>query len=141
MTRQRHDSNGTEFGDWLRNKHQDRIGSHRFSAQNLDYIWHDYRANWLITIEEKRYGGMRSQRAQKAQKDTHGIVMQLLWRGSGSVVETMRGSRPVEYRGHYEIIFENTNPDDGGFTINGVPGNQDMLLELLTTGRCRDDDN
>jgi len=135
MTRQRMDGKGTPFGEWLRTRHQGKIGSHTFSAQNLDYIWHNYRENWFITIEEKRYGGMRDRSAQRAQRDTHGIVAQLLEGSSGMDVDTLRGHRRAEYRGHYEIVFDRTSPDDGDMTINGRQANEQDLLRLLTVGR------
>jgi len=134
MTRQRNDNHGTPFGTWIRENHQARIGSHIFSAQNLDYIWHNYQDNWLITIEEKRYGGMRNGGAEKAQADTHGVVIQLLQKASGAIVKTMRGMRRAEYRGHYVIVFENTTPDDGCFSINGKQSELTELLSLLETG-------
>lgn len=134
MTRQRNDNHGTPFGNWIRENHQARIGSHIFSAQNLDYIWHNYRESWLITIEEKRYGGMRNGLAEAAQQDTHGVVTQMLQKASGAIVKTMRGIKRAEYRGHYVIVFKNTTPDDGSFTINGKPSELTELLSLLETG-------
>lgn len=134
MTRQRNDNHSTEFGIWLREKYQKWIGSHTFSAQNLDYIWHNYLENWIILIEEKRYGGMMNKGARRAQEDTHGVVAQMLAIASGSVVNTMRGPRKCDYRGYYRIVFENTSPDDGGMTINGEPATEKDLMRLLYTG-------
>ena len=131
MTQQRRDQHGTEFGEWLRKEHQKDIGSHTFSAQNLDYIWHNYRESWMITIEEKRHG----RQPDAAQKDTHGILTQLLQKASGAIVKTFRGDRGVEYRGHYVIIFENTSPKDGRLKINGQIKTEQDLLQLLKTGR------
>lgn len=130
MTRRRWDDGDTPFGAWLRTKHQERIGSHRFSAHNGDYFWHDYRDSWFIFMEEKRYRGKQT----KSQRDTHGIVTQLLEKASGAVVETMRGPRPVEFRGYYLIVFDKTSPEDGEFTINGMKANEVELLHLLETG-------
>lgn len=134
MTRQRNDEHSTEFGVWLRTQYQRWIGSHTFSAQNLDYIWHNWKKNWIILIEEKRYGGMVNKRAEFAQRDTHGVVSQMLEIASGSVVNTARGPRLCEYRGYYRIVFENTSPDDGWMTINGEPADEKDLLRLLYTG-------
>lgn len=136
MTRQQHnESEATEFSQWLRVRHQNLIGSHTFSAQNLDFIWHNYKENWFITIEEKRYGGMQNHYAQKAQRDTHGVVTQLLEKASGQIINTMRGWRKCEYRGHYEIVFSHTNPTDGWIWINNQHVTEAGLLTLLTTGR------
>ena len=131
MTRERIDEHSTEFGLWLRRQHQQMIGSHTYSAQNLDYIWHNYKQNWLITIEEKRYGS----RCTFAQRDTHGIVAQMLEMASGTQCRNERGQLvKVEYRGHYVIVFSNTNPEDGAIRINNQPATTDDLLRLLTTG-------
>lgn len=131
MTRRRYDDGDTPYGAWLRTRHQERIGSHRFSAQNADYFWHEYRESWFIVMEEKRYGAKQT----LAQQDTHGIVVQLLEMASGSVVRTMRGPRAVEFRGYYLIVFDRTNPEDGGLSINGIRASKADLLCLLDTGR------
>jgi len=130
-TKQRNDEHSTEFGLWLRKNHQRYIGSHTFSAQNLDYVWHNYKQNWLITIEEKRFGS----KCSFAQRDTHGIVAQMLAAASGATVKNERGkSISIEYRGHYVIVFSETDPDDGTMTINNKPATKADLLKLLTTG-------
>ena len=131
MTQQRRDEHSTQFGNWLRTQYQREIGSQNFSAQNLDYIWHNYREGWFILIEEKRYKRMQD----NSQKDTHGILSQLLSIASGSKVFTMRGQKGVEYRGYYLIVFENTTPDDGWMNINGQRADIVGLLRLLQTGR------
>jgi len=99
----------------------------------LDYIWHNYRENWLITIEEKRFGGMRNTRAKLAQDDTHGVVVQLLKIASGSIVQTIRGPRPAHYQGHYVIVFDNELPGSG-MTVNGKKTNVRDLVYLLRRG-------
>lgn len=134
MTRQRNDEHSTEFGLWLRENYQEKIGSHIFSAQNLDYIWHNYKESWMILIEEKRYGGMGNSRAEFAQRDTHGAVAQLLEIASGSVINTARGRRACEFRGYFKIVFENTSPDDGWMTINGKFATEEELVRLLCSG-------
>lgn len=130
MTTLRRDSTGTQFGTWLRTQHQELIGSNQFSAQNLDYIWHNYRDGWFITIEEKRW----RKASDKAQLDTHGIVAQMLKASSGIPVQTMRGVRPAEYKGHYVIVFENTTPDDGWVNVNHKRVDKNDILRLLMTG-------
>lgn len=147
MTQQRRDNHSTEFGIWLRN--QPEIDSHEgFDGENLDYVWFQFLEGWLITIEEKRYGFSPS----KAQKDTHGIVKQMLQIASGFPIETMRGIRPIEYRGHYLVQFEKTNPDDSKWIkINGNVHTKTDLLILLQFGilmnlrdeikQCKTDDS
>ena len=136
MTVERRDEHGTEFGTWLRKKHQNIIGSQNYSAQNLDYIWHNYRSNWFITIEEKRFRRM----PDIAQSDTHSIVSQLLTSASGKIVKTLRGERPAEYRGHYLIVFEKTSPEDGWVNVNHKRVTEEELLTLLSTGKIEKND-
>ena len=116
----------TPFSDWLRGL-PEPLDSSRISNQNLDYIWHDYRTNQLLTIEEKRHRGA----SRPAQTDTHGVVAQMLRAASGMTVTTLRGDRPVSYLGHYVIRFELTTPDDGKMWINGNELSADVLVALL----------
>lgn len=109
------DGKSTPFSDWLRSLERP-LDSSVFSNQNLDYVWHNYRSSWLILIEEKQYDGWQTD----AQEDTHSILDQMLRHASGVSVKTMRGLRPVTYRGYYLIKFTKTSPDDSGVvTING----------------------
>lgn len=116
----------TPFSNWLRALPAP-LDSSTVSNQNLDYVWHDYRTNRLLTIEEKRHRGASA----PAQTDTHGVVAQMLHAASGMFVQTMRGLRPVEYVGHYVIRFENTSPDDGRLWINGTETSPSVLVALL----------
>lgn len=121
----------TAFSDWLRSL-PFPLDSKRISNHNLDYIWHNYPDGWFITIEEKCYGGESS----FAQRDTHGLVAQLLKVASGAECLTARGQRRrIDYRGHYVIRFECTTPDDGWMEINGERSTRDDLVVLLTYGR------
>lgn len=136
MTRLRNDDRGTAFGDWLRTEHQKEIGSHTFCATDIDYVWHNYKDNWFIIIEEKRYGGMTNEPAERAQSDTQGILHQLLQASSGKQVVTMRGIREADYRGYYKIVFSGEGPADSDKCIvNGKCVNRLTLLHLLETGR------
>lgn len=116
----------TPFSEWLRALPAP-LSSRNVSNQNLDYVWHDYRRNYILTIEEKRFG--RAPTA--AQNDTHGVVAQMLAFADGHPVLTLKGMRPVRYFGHYVIRFENTNPDDGRLWINGRLCTRDRLVKLL----------
>lgn len=128
------DTNFSPFSLWLRALPKP-YDSGSVSNQNLDYIWHRYREAWIITIEEKRFAGAVS----FAQRDTHGIVRQLLQAGSGAECLTARGRWVrVEYRGHYVVTFEKTTPDDGWLSIDGKRRTKDDLLALLRTGRLPD---
>ena len=119
------------YSDWLRQLPYP-LDSRNYDNENLDYVFFHYREGWFITMEEKQFGA----RSTMAQKDTHGIVAQLLTYASQSSVkvETLRGKRSIEYRGHYEISFEKTSPNDGGLAINGQPADEEKLIRLLTTG-------
>jgi hypothetical protein len=123
----------TPFSDWLR-KLKRPLSSVYYDCQNLDYIWFQYRQGWFITIEEKMLG----LHCNRNQKDTHGVVVQLLEIGSETkqAIETMRGKRMIEYRGHYELTFENTTPDNSEWlSINSVRYPPNAIYTLLSTGR------
>lgn len=130
MTRQWNNNGAaTPFSHWLRSL-PSPLDSQRISNHNIDYVWHNYRDNWLLTIEEKRFGSVSS----KAQRDTHHVVAQMLAASDGMLVSTLRGVRPVRYLGHFEIAFENTTPDDGWIRINGVEVSRRYLVSLLSGG-------
>jgi len=126
----------TPFSDWLREL-EGPLSSKFVSVQNLDYIWHNFKQNWFITIEEKRFGGGTS----FAQRDTHAIISQLLEKASGSIVQNARKKDVrIEYRGHYIIRFSQTIPDDSERTIiehksKSTQIDKDGLLQLLQTGK------
>jgi hypothetical protein len=125
----------TPFSNWLRDLPAP-YDSGSVSLHNLDYIWHYYRDDWFITIEEKQHGG----RCTGAQRDTHAIVYQLLKLGSElekMVRSTMRGiMKRIDYRGHYVIRFEKTTPDDSEWIeINKQMRTKDNLMGLLGTGK------
>lgn len=131
MTRTRNDNHSTEFGLWLRSQPGLESRKFGFDAENLDYIWFCYSEGWLLTIEEKRYGASSS----KAQIDTHGIVKQMLEFASGQEYKTMRGKRKIEYKGHFLIQFEKTNPDDSKWIkVNNREYTREELLFLLRRG-------
>lgn len=135
MTRQRHDDKGSPFSDWLRV--QPEIGSHTFSAQNLDFVWHNYRDSWFMLIEEKTHGGMQNRFAEMAQKDTHGVLHQMLEAAmiARPSVQTLRGKRPVDYLGYHTVVFPNTGPLDSPYVcIDGERKSIDELLRMLKTG-------
>jgi len=121
----------TPFSQWMC-KLKYPLSSRNFDSENLDYIWFHYREGWLVTIEEKRYGA----RSTSAQQDTHNIVAQMLERSSGERFKTWRGTRPIEYRGHYIIRFSKTTPDDSEWiTINNKASKVADLLYLLEFGK------
>jgi hypothetical protein len=132
MTRQAIFESATEFSNWLRQLEKP-LDSSCISNHNLDYIWHNYRQNWLILVEEKRHGGGQT----FAQRDTHSILDQMLSYASGCAVTNARGQKiSIEYRGYYLVVFDKTTPDDSGWIeINGQMSNKSELLELLKTGR------
>jgi hypothetical protein len=121
----------TPFSDWMRAL-PPPFTSANYDNENLDFIWFHYRQGWLITIEEKRYGA----RSTVAQLDTHHIIEQMLTNGSAAPVGTMRGVRPIEYRGHYQVVFENTTPADSTWImVNDRLYDKVGLMALLSTGK------
>ena len=128
-------SSSSPFSNWLRTLPHP-FDSSNYDNENLDYIWFHYRRGWLITIEEKQFGA----HSTRAQSDTHGVIRQLLTyaSSSGYEVSTLRGRRKIEYRGHYEISFEQTCPADSSWvSINGNKGDVTTLMTLLDTGNLR----
>lgn len=117
MTRQYNDNpdKATQFSLWLR-RLESPLDSQTYTANNLDYIWLNYREDWLITIEEKRYG----RQPTKSQLSTFNILRQMLEYASGTTVRNYGRQYRIEYRGHYYVIFENTSPEDSQYvSING----------------------
>lgn len=107
------------------------------SNQNLDYVWHNHKRNWLITIEEKTRGGMLNNGAAFAQRDTHAVLSGMLAFASENdcYPKNARGGFvKVSYRGHYLIVLENTSPSDGAIAINGIDATTDDLLHILLHG-------
>lgn len=133
MTRPANSDNFTPFSTWIRNlgKKYPELGSGTLSIQNLDYIVHNYRDNWIMLIEEKRNNARQS----FAQADTHNVVHQMMRNSHGDSIRNLKGQEiEVHYRGYHLIQFENTNPDDGGIIIDGHRHSRNDLLELLRTG-------
>lgn len=129
----------TPFGKWI-NRLNYPYNSINFDFNDVDYIWFGFKMAWFITLEEKRYG----KNPTDTQKDTFNIISQLLKIASGNVVETMRGRRRIEYRGHYFIVFENTTPEDSQWIkINdivyqgGKSAVRDAILYLLWNGKLK----
>lgn len=129
----------TPFSDWLRSAScPPELSSRSFDAQNLDFIWFNYREGWFILLEEKQSGI----RQKRNQQDTHRIVDQLIRIGaaSGETVSTWRGKRRIEYRGYYQVTFANTTPDDSEWIeINGKRYTRATFLRLLRTGKVDDE--
>jgi len=124
----------TPFSDWIRKLND----SSSYDVQNLDYVRFAYRDGWLVTIEEKRNGSSSS----NAQSDTHSILAQMLQIASGSKVKTWRGVRPIFYKGHFVVSFENTTPDDSRWVrINGkkYENPQKAAVVLLKDGNVFDE--
>lgn len=120
----------TPFSDWIRSLEAPLDSGHA-DLQNLDYIWFVYRRGWFITMEEKMFG----KNSSSAQSDTHNVISQLLFLGSQQPVKTMRGTRKIEYRGHYLVSFQNTTPDDSKWIrINGMETKPEAVYELLKKG-------
>lgn len=124
----------TPFSQWVRGL-PPPLHSGNFDYQNLDGIWNSYRDGWYITLEEKRYG---AQSDERSQRDTHNMIRQMLTIASQSVVLTLRGKRPYAYRGHYEVSFEKTSPEDSAWVkINNTQYDKpiEAVKSLLSTGR------
>lgn len=118
-------SRGTPFSNWLR---ATEISA---SCHDIDFVWHNYEDGWFMTLEEKTRNGNMS----FSQRDTQGIVFQMLRASSGRQCLTARGWKPIEYRGHYVITFEHTSPENGAIWLDGKLITKEQLLVFLHTGR------
>jgi hypothetical protein len=108
MTRQRNDLHSTEFGLWLRA--QPEIDSRKsineaYAANNIDFMWQDYRsAKWML-IEEKRY--------MSALTDSQKLMYPVI---------DLACSNDSNYKGFFVIKFEKTNPEDGQIFLFRIDG-------------------
>lgn len=123
----------TPFSDWLRELPPPH-DSGNYDIENLDFVVFAFRKPpWFITIEEKMWW----KRTSMAQEDTHSVLAQLLKLGSDlrRKIDTLRGKRTVVYRGHYEISFQKTTPDNSTLiSINGKEYRPSVIFDLLNTG-------
>lgn len=116
---------GTNFSNWI------RAQPINHSITDIDFVVHDYIDNTIITMEEKCYGA----KSNKAQMDTHYVLYQMLRKASGMTVRTLRGERPVIYRGHHIVSFEKTSPlDSEWISIDGKRYSADTLYNLIDKG-------
>lgn len=121
---------GTPFSLWLRGLPPPLDSSSVFDT-DMDHVWFNYREGWFITIEDKING--KTPRGQ--QQEVLDIVSEKLSRSSPMKHQTIRGERPIEYRGHYTIAFEKTNPDDSKWIkINNHLTDKSGILLLLKWG-------
>lgn len=131
MTRQRTFKSASAFSDLLRNIPE--LDSRRagMSIQNLDYIIHRYSGlpyQAVMLVEEKMFGGALS----FAQRDTHGILHQLLCRVPSARVVNARGAAVlVRYFGYHTLVFQNTSYKDGAMWWDGHPIEYPTLIQLL----------
>jgi hypothetical protein len=120
MTQQRRDNNSTEFGIWLRQQEEidSRLG---FTPTNIDYMWMNYKNNYWMLIEEKRYGKM----PKFYQVEAYMLV-------------DKASKTDEKYKGFHVLVFEKTSPDDGGIYLDGKFITTMDLLEFL---QFKKDDN
>lgn len=116
---------GTNFSNWIRSQPINH------SITDIDFVVHDFRQNTIVTLEEKCRGATPN----KSQTDTHYVLYQMLKHANGIDVKTLRGTRPVYYRGHHIISFENTSPEDSNWiSIDGKQYDVDRLYNLIDKG-------
>lgn len=130
-TKKRRDDCDTPFGAWLRH-HPALRSCYGYDAENQDYWWHDYRAGYLMLLEEKRFNAPQS----FAQRDTFSVVDQLLRFACSHPdcnVKREIENRPtkIRYFGSHLIQFERNSPEDGGIRIDGIPISAKAFLRFL----------
>jgi hypothetical protein len=108
------------------------LDSSNVSITDLDFVIFHYRRGWFMTIEAKQFGA----RPSKSQQEIFDIISEFLTRVSGMIVTTMRGDRPIEYRGHHLVQFEKTTPDDSQWIrVDGVQITRNEWIVFLESGR------
>src|SRR5258706_6318684 len=130
-TKLRRDAGDTPFGACLRN--HPALQSHfGFDAQNVDYIWHDFKRGYMMLLEEKRFNAT----SDYAQQDTHSIIDQALrfaFNSPDFFVTRKNPMRPtsIKYFGYHLVQFERNTPDDGRIRIDGASVTKDEFLSFL----------
>lgn len=139
-TIQRRFGEDTPFGKWLRG-HPELASSKGYDAENLDYIWHQYKDGKIMLIEEKQHRG----KPRFPQADTHSIIDQALATACANI-EFSRLSphqpKKLRYYGYFLVQFEETSPEDGRMWVNGNKISLSDLARLLAfddevIGRCK----
>lgn len=93
-------------------------------------MWFRYKEGWFITIEEKCFLAQPN----VFQNETHQIISEMLKKSSKSIKSPLR-KKLIEYKGHFIISFEKTNPDDSEYIlINNEKHSKDELMNLLRYG-------
>ena len=117
---------GTNFSNWIRAQPIDHF------ITDIDFVVHDFRKNTIMTLEEKCKGSKPS----KTQIDTLYVIYQMLRNSNGMEVNTLRGRRPVHYRGHHTVSFENTSPEDSKWiAVDGMQYSVQDLINLIDKGK------
>lgn len=114
MTRQR-EFEGYENAQSKHYRRQKGLTSEIVDVTDIDRVVFRYGSGWFFTVEEKAWGGSPT----AAQMDTQMIVAQMLARASGMECETLRGRRPIEYKGHFIFSFSGAAADEGPITVTG----------------------
>lgn len=104
----------TPFSDWLRE--QPKLDSRKigFVTTNIDYLWHNYKMNKWMLLEEKR-----------RMADVIFPQSKLL-----SILDKAAKHDP-KYHGMHIIQFENTNPEDGKTYIDKKIATVKQLIDFL----------
>lgn len=125
----------TYFGLWLRDYKTNF--KKNVNIQDIDHIIYSYDENWYITLEEKTNN---NQEYKRGQREMQSILSQIFTSASNTLIDTMRGKKKLEYRGHYVIVFQYHDPTDSNWVqINGqVYLGMDMLFQLLKEGNLDD---
>jgi len=119
------------FSEWLYTKVWPWFDGNT-DIQDIDFVVFNYITGDIMTLESKERNGHLS----SAQRDTHNILRQLLMFGAAnSTIDTKRGLRPIHYRGHHVIVFQNTTPDDGWVRVDGTIVSRDEFIQFLNFGR------
>lgn len=122
----------TEFSEWIRDNGPSSLDSRdAVDIEDIDFVLFSYLTGEIMTLEVKERGAL----PRMAQKDTQNVLRQLLQLSSPATVQTIRGVRKINYRGHHLIQLQNTTPDNGWVKLDGRKVSRNELLLFINFDR------
>lgn len=114
MGKERIYEGSTEFNLWVRN-HPELDKTLGYMGTDIDLMhFNSIDDKWMI-LEEKRYGWW----VKPAQHLMLGVLNRACARGDKN------------YRGLHQLVFENTNPEDGKIQVNNKDISKEDLIKFL----------
>lgn len=109
----------TDLSRWI-NAQRHPLDSSLNSLTDVDYVWHNFKEDWFIIIEEKCYNTY----PDLPQQDTLGLLVQMCLLSRNKPINTHiypQTKTIVDFRGFYLLSLSATSPVNSRYvTINGV---------------------